>query len=295
MTHIDTLKNKTVEEMKLIIISSSSLEEVTNKCGIKRNQDCKEYIKTFIKDHNIDVSHMKGKSALSSRISKEDFELIIKKSICWMDVIRGMGRTFHGSYYASMKKLAEQYNIDTSHFDTKKALSIGNNMKRKPEEYFCLNSTVARHTIKNKIIKDKMIEYKCNKCNNDGNWQNNTLMLQLEHINGIRNDNRLENLCFLCPNCHSQTTTFTGKNGKHIDKIEIKLFDIEEYENKRNTVKSYKHYRKVENYPSKEELQKLLEEFPLTSIAKNYGVTDNSVRKWAKKYDLTWHGRGYWR
>ena len=44
----------------------------------------------------------------------------------------------------------------------------------------------------------------------------NKLTLQLDHINGINNDNRKENLRFLCPNCHSQTNTFAGKNLKNI-------------------------------------------------------------------------------
>jgi len=39
-----------------------------------------------------------------------------------------------------------------------------------------------------------------------------TLSLELDHINGINNDNRLENLRFLCPNCHSQTTTYGSRN-----------------------------------------------------------------------------------
>ena len=43
---------------------------------------------------------------------------------------------------------------------------------------------------------------------------NNNLVLQVHHINGINNDNRLENLCWLCPNCHSQTDSYAGRNTK---------------------------------------------------------------------------------
>ena len=39
-------------------------------------------------------------------------------------------------------------------------------------------------------------------------------MLQLDHINGINTDHRLENLRLLCPNCHSQTPTYCGVNVK---------------------------------------------------------------------------------
>ena len=43
-------------------------------------------------------------------------------------------------------------------------------------------------------------------------WLGNPLALQLDHINGVNNDHRLTNLRFLCPNCHSQTDTYAGKN-----------------------------------------------------------------------------------
>ena len=56
-------------------------------------------------------------------------------------------------------------------------------------------------------------------CGNEGFWNGKKLVLQLEHKNGIHNDHRVENLCFLCPNCHSQTDTYSGKNiGKYSNK-----------------------------------------------------------------------------
>lgn len=43
-------------------------------------------------------------------------------------------------------------------------------------------------------------------------WAGKPIVLHLDHINGVRNDNRLENLRWLCPNCHSQTDTYCGRN-----------------------------------------------------------------------------------
>lgn len=62
------------------------------------------------------------------------------------------------------------------------------------------------------ILFYNLIEYKCKKCSNDGNWQNEKLSLQLDHIDGKRENNQLDNLQFLCPNCHSQTKTFGARN-----------------------------------------------------------------------------------
>jgi 5-methylcytosine-specific restriction endonuclease McrA len=83
--------------------------------------------------------------------------------------------------------------------------------KRKDEEVFVENSTYARHKIKDRIIRQSLKPYICQECGLDGNWNGKVLSLQLDHINGINNDNRLENLRFLCPNCHSQTDTWCGK------------------------------------------------------------------------------------
>ena len=79
-------------------------------------------------------------------------------------------------------------------------------------EVFVENSTYGREKIKYRIIKKKLLEYKCVECDNTGEWNGKKLSLQLDHKNGINNDNRLENLQFLCPNCHSQTNTYAGKN-----------------------------------------------------------------------------------
>lgn len=80
------------------------------------------------------------------------------------------------------------------------------------EQIFVTNSLCSRRDVKNIILKDNLLPYKCAECNNEGIWNGKPLTLQLEHINGINNDNRLENLAYLCPNCHTQTTSYAGRN-----------------------------------------------------------------------------------
>ena len=55
-------------------------------------------------------------------------------------------------------------------------------------------------------------EYRCEKCGIEGVWQGNPIVLEVDHIDGNRHNNQLKNLRFLCPNCHSQTNTFRGRN-----------------------------------------------------------------------------------
>lgn len=87
------------------------------------------------------------------------------------------------------------------------------------EESFIENSPTTRAVIRKYIIRHNLIPYICEKCGNDGNWQGQILTLQLDHKNGVNNDHRLENLRWLCPNCHSQTETFTGRNKTTKEKV----------------------------------------------------------------------------
>jgi hypothetical protein len=90
----------------------------------------------------------------------------------------------------------------------------------------------------------------------------------LDHINGVPNDNRLENLRFLCPNCNSQTDTFAGRNVKRVKKPRVSI------------------PRKRKFEVSKEELQKLLASYSLVSIGKMFGVSDNAIRKRCKLFGI---------
>lgn len=83
------------------------------------------------------------------------------------------------------------------------------------EDMFVEKCTIARHHVKKRLIQENLVPYKCDDCGITDEWNGKTLVLQLEHKNGISNDNRLENLLFLCPNCHSQTKTYAARNRKN--------------------------------------------------------------------------------
>jgi Zn finger protein HypA/HybF involved in hydrogenase expression len=111
--------------------------------------------------------------------------------------------------------LKQQYDsCSCGNLKSKKGNQCRSCTRIKYNNLFIKNCNHRRHIVKSRIIKDKLIPYECAVCGLKDNWNNKSITLQLDHINGINNDNRLKNLRFLCPNCHSQTITFCGGNCK---------------------------------------------------------------------------------
>jgi Zn finger protein HypA/HybF involved in hydrogenase expression len=87
------------------------------------------------------------------------------------------------------------------------------------EDIFTEKSHYSNEMVKQRIVKQNLLEYRCAKCGIN-NWQGETIVLDLDHIDGNNRDNRLSNLRFLCPNCHSQTDTYKGRN-KNTGKLKV--------------------------------------------------------------------------
>ena len=103
-------------------------------------------------------------------------------------------------------------NLDYSLFKGKSAISDRNKSNTlTAKDLLKENCKHSRSNVRRFVIKNKLLPYKCAVCG-ALEWNGKTLSLELDHINGINTDNRIENLRFLCPNCHSQTATYGSRN-----------------------------------------------------------------------------------
>ena len=147
-------------------------------------------------------------------ISIDELKDLVSQSIHYADLMRKLEYTANrGNSLKGLKSYLSDNNIDTSHFNKYKNRNykLSNNIKISLEDIMVENSTYTNLTrFKERLIKANLLEYKCSCCGIT-TWNNQSLILQLHHINGNNRDNRLENLTFLCPNCHSQTENYSGK------------------------------------------------------------------------------------
>jgi hypothetical protein len=145
------------------------------------------------------------------KYTKEFLEPIISESRYWGEVFEKLGIIQGGGNMNNIKKHVSNYNIDTSHFVSKsKALSIRvekRNGKLKYKDLFIKDCKHGRQVIKRFIYSEKLKDIKCEICDQDENWNGKKMSLILDHINGINNDNRIENLRLLCPNCNATLDT----------------------------------------------------------------------------------------
>lgn len=146
----------------------------------------------------------------------QEFIEAVKSSLSYADVLRKLNLKIAGSNYDTVKKNIKKFNLDTSHM-TGSAWNQGAKYKQinpaqNLSKILVQNSTWTNtYHLKNRLFKEGIKEQKCECCGLT-EWQGMPIALELHHVNGIKNDLRIENLQILCPNCHALTDNYRGKS-----------------------------------------------------------------------------------
>lgn len=214
------------------------------------------------------------------KLSDEQFVELLKKSSTISEVLFKLGYTVKGNSwgYSQVKRRMDDLNLDHSIFKGKSAIKTTKLNNIKKEDILKENCKHQRIVLRRYIIKNNLIPYKCAICGCT-EWQGKTLSLELDHINGINNDNRLENLRFLCPNCHSQTSTYGSRN----QQLNNSKYDISE--ELRNIVeKKYNEVKNVKKVSSILGIRRCV----VTKIVNESGQK-HSNQKYIIRYDENWN------
>lgn len=139
----------------------------------------------------------------------------VKASKSVRDTCRYLGVPIIGGSYRKISAKIKELGLSTDHFNPfarpdrvdPKKIPLDDLLVKGDGKY-------ASSRLRRRLIEEGRLKNKCVECGQGPEWFGEELTIQLDHINGDPTDNRIENLRLLCPNCHSQTKTFCGRNVK---------------------------------------------------------------------------------
>jgi hypothetical protein len=238
--------------------------------------------------------------------TEEDLREAVARSRSWAETLRNLGYCPGGGNPRTAKKYTALWSISTAHFDP---AAVCNEALRKAKgtrplaELLVPGSTCSRAYLKRRLYQEGLRKPLCEMCGQGELWHGSRITLILDHINGIRDDNRLENLQIVCPNCAATLPTHCGRSLKkpvwprqcdHCGEEYRPSYARQRFcsrhcaahaRGKRAQGRPKPESRKVDRPP----YEQLLAEIDATSflaVGRKYGVSDNAVRKWLRWYEL---------
>lgn len=163
----------------------------------------------------LDASHLRRlrKGRALGACSDAEVAEAVRTSCSVAEVVAKLGIR-PGGNQARMSERIRQSGLDTSHFmgqAWRRGVKIPTVLPRPLDELLVDGRLLQTNRLKKRLIADGLKEDRCEMCLRDS-WNGHPIPLELDHINGKREDNRLANLRILCPNCHAQTQTYRGRN-----------------------------------------------------------------------------------
>ncbi|MEI7035002.1 HNH endonuclease signature motif containing protein [Streptomyces pratensis] len=193
---------------------SRSIREMFTYMGLPPSDSPYGYLRKKMDRLGIDTSHFtSGRGYGSPSTPRIALAEAVAASRSLAGVLRSLGSGDNSAARARLKRDIEAYGLCTAHF-TGQGHGRGTRSPRRKSAAEILRRLDAgaprtRTTQLRRALDDVGVAHACVKCGTEDAWRGRRLVLEIDHINGDRLDNRLENLRYLCPSCHSQTQTFS--------------------------------------------------------------------------------------
>lgn len=229
------------------------------------------------------------------RYSEQEARSAVAASTSYTEALRRLGMRAAGGNHRLFRSWVDGvWKIPTGHFNPRLRPRDGRLRSFALEEVLVENSTYGRANVKRRVLEVGLKHRVCELCGQDEMWRGKRISLILDHINGVPNDHRIENLRMLCPNCNATLDTHCGKRNRR-DRPErscvtcqkeypithaSQKFCSQTCANKRSRVG----VRRVERPPF-EQLLREIEETNFLAVGRKYGVSDNAIRKWVRAYE----------
>ena len=204
--------------------------------------------------------------------TKDQLLSAVKSSRSRAEALRHLQLCPTGGSQQVLNKYLRLWEIDVSHFESASARArrLLTSEPRPIKEVLVEHSTYGRHSLKKRLFKLGLKKRFCEMCGQGEFWKGKRMSLILDHVNGVRDDDRLSNLRIVCPNCAATLDTHCGR--KRLSSLNLRWRNRPRLEQ-----------RKILR-PCLSSLQKDVNDFGYSATGRKYGVTDNAVRKWIKFY-----------
>ena len=140
------------------------------------------------------------------RFSEQEVRSAVADSMSFAEALRRLGLCPTGGNWKTLRRYAVEREIQTDHFDPY-AASRGPRHRIPLEQILVEGSTYSRNHLKARLYEARLKVPVCELCGQGEQWLGRRLSMILDHINGVRDDNRIENLRVVCPNCAATVAT----------------------------------------------------------------------------------------
>ncbi|HEY5944097.1 MAG TPA: HNH endonuclease signature motif containing protein [Kofleriaceae bacterium] len=209
------------EVLRAAVESSSSFFQVAQKVAANPRGLYNSVLRR-IKTLGLDTSHFTSVPRRGTTWTNEQLRAAVVASRSIAQVIRTLGLVAAGGNYDQVQRRINALGIDTSHM-TGRGWNVGGHFKpykqRPLEEVLVAGRWTSSQGLKKRLFRAGLKEARCELCGWCERAPDGRVPVELDHINGDRFDNRLENLRIVCPNCHSLQPTHRGLNKKTVRRI----------------------------------------------------------------------------
>ena len=292
----------TEAEARAAIENASTWKDVLNALGYSYFGKNIKTLRKWAGKWGIPIDHLPaGRSGAAPRYTRTEAAEAIRQSQSWAESLRRLGYCSSGANAAPLKKRVQRWGISTAHFDPYAASSAALRREAVPlADVLVRNSSYSRSSLKRRLLDSGLKPRRCELCGQGEIWRGKQIGLILDHINGVRDDNRIENLRIVCPNCAATLDTHCGKTRggpplarRGCERCGTSFMPgfrgqryCSRYCGSRWDRKGVKRpgARKVER-PPHERLVREVDAHGYLGVGRRYGVSDNAVRKWLREYE----------